>query len=121
MRLGDSIDGHLVSGHIDGVGTITRLEPVDSANVRWWVQYSAHARPWVVEKGSVALDGVSLTVNDTRDDLFSVMLIPHTLEITNFKHRKAGDRVNLEFDLVAKYVQRNLALQASAKGKTVNV
>ena len=105
MRLSDRLGGHLVSGHVDGVGTITAVKPVD-ANREIMVRFPAELGRYIARKGSIAINGVSLTVNVVTTDTFSVNLIPHTLAVTNLKDLKQGDRVNLEIDLVARYVER---------------
>ena len=101
VRLSDRLGGHVVQGHIDGVGEIVAGAPelvVRTADTRY-----------LVEKGSVAVDGVSLTVADVGDERFRVAIIPHTAAVTTLGRRRPGDRVNLEFDLFAKYVERLLA------------
>ena len=105
LRLSDRLGGHLVSGHVDGVGTVTAVKPVD-ANVEIVVRFPAELGRYVARKGSIAVNGVSLTVNAVATDAFSVNLIPHTLAVTNLKDLKQGDGVNLEIDLVARYVER---------------
>ena len=107
MRLSDRLGGHLVSGHVDGVGTVTAVKPVD-ANRELMVRFPAELGRYIARKGSIAINGVSLTVNVVTTDTFSVNLIPHTLAVTNLKDLKQGDRVNLEIDLVARYVERML-------------
>jgi riboflavin synthase len=105
LRLSDRLGGHLVSGHVDGVGTVTAVKPVD-ANREIMVRFPAELGRLIARKGSIAINGVSLTVNGVTVDTFSVNLIPHTLAVTNLKDLKQGDRVNLEIDLVARYVER---------------
>ncbi|HEX8802932.1 MAG TPA: riboflavin synthase [Acidimicrobiales bacterium] len=103
VRLSDRLGGHIVQGHVDGVGEV--VEPVPDLRVRM-------PRPllrYVVEKGSVAVDGVSLTVVEVLDDGFTVAVIPHTTEVTTLGRRRPGDRVNLEVDVTVKYVERLLA------------
>jgi riboflavin synthase len=105
LRLGDEIGGHMVSGHVDGiVELVTRDDFLDSASFTLRVP-SALAR-FIAVKGSVALDGVSLTVNKVDDDMFSVLIIPHTLQVTTFGTLGPGARVNLEIDQLARYVAR---------------
>ena len=108
LRLADRLGGHLVSGHVDGVGTVTALIPVD-ANREISIRFPAELGRYVARKGSITVNGVSLTVNVVTTDTFSVNLIPHTLAVTNLKDLKQGDRVNLEIDLVARYVERLLS------------
>jgi riboflavin synthase len=105
LRLSDRLGGHLVSGHVDGVGTVTAVRPVD-ANREISIRFPAELGRYIARKGSIAINGVSLTVNVVTTDTFSVNLIPHTLAVTNLKDLKHGDRVNLEIDLVARYVER---------------
>ncbi len=113
LNFGASLGGHLVSGHVDGVGSVEDISP----NGEFWsfeISVEGAARsaiaPFLVEKGSIAVDGVSLTVNQVRDDesktYFSMVLIPHTMTITRFKQLNVGDRVNLEADILAKYANR---------------
>jgi riboflavin synthase len=102
VRLADRLGGHLVQGHVDAVGVI--LEP--SPDLR--VSLPDPLRRYVVEKGSITVDGVSLTVVELTHDGFTVAVIPHTAEVTTLGSRARGDRVNLEVDLVAKYVERLL-------------
>jgi riboflavin synthase len=107
LRLSDRLGGHLVSGHVDGVGTVTALIPVD-ANREISIRFPAELGRYIARKGSITVNGVSLTVNVVTTDTFSVNLIPHTLAVTNLKDLMQGDRVNLEADLVARYVDRIL-------------
>lgn len=102
VRLADRLGGHLVQGHVDGVGEV--VQPAPGLRVRT----PAGLRRYVVEKGSVTVDGVSLTVADTVDEGFTVAVIPHTAAVTTLGTRSPGDNVNLEVDLVAKYVERLL-------------
>jgi riboflavin synthase len=105
LRLSDRLGGHLVSGHVDGVGTVTAVKPVD-ANREIIVRFPAELGRYVARKGSIAINGVSMTVNVVTTDTFSMNLIPHTLAVTNLNDLKQGDRVNLEIDIVARYVER---------------
>lgn len=107
MRLGDRIGGHLVSGHIDAVGTVTSRADDDEWSKIFFSAPLVLMRQ-IVTKGSIAVDGTSLTVVDVSDSEFSVALIPHTLEVTTLGQLRSGDEVNLETDLLAKYVQRQL-------------
>lgn len=113
MALGDMLGGHLVSGHVDGVGIVREFSPVAES----WelvVEAPLHLARFLAYKGSVAVNGVSLTINKVTDVetgcLFSINLIPHTIEVTTLKNLKAGSRVNLEIDLIARYVERMLAV-----------
>jgi riboflavin synthase len=101
------LNGHFVQGHIDGVGTVLALTPADNA-VIMEIAAPAGLRRYLVEKGSVALDGVSLTVAEVRPASFTVWTIPHTRLVTTLGERAAGDRVNLECDLLGKYIERLL-------------
>jgi riboflavin synthase len=107
LRLGDEMGGHLVSGHVDGIAElVTRDDFLDSASFTLRVP-TALSR-FIAVKGSVALDGVSLTVNKMDGDMFSVLIIPHTLQVTTFGKLDAGARLNLEVDQLARYVARLL-------------
>lgn len=102
------LGGHFVQGHIDTTGEILAFEQV-KADHRLEITLPAEFARYVAFKGSIAIDGISLTVAELREKSFVVWIIPHTLEMTNLRRRKAGDAVNLEFDLLAKYVERILA------------
>jgi riboflavin synthase len=104
MRFQDRLGGHLVTGHVDGIGTITAIKPEGGFTV-FRFHVPAIINSLLVAKGSVAVDGISLTVNDCRRDGFSVAIIPFTLQHTNLRVRRVGDKVNLETDLIGKYVQ----------------
>jgi len=105
LRLGDALGGHLVSGHVDGVGTVTGLEPAGECYTLSIRAPMALAK-YLATKGSVSVNGVSLTVNSVMQDVFSINLIPHTLQETTFNHLEPGGQVNLEVDLLARYVER---------------
>ena len=107
VRLEDRLGGHLVQGHVDGVGTILSREPGDNWEVVG-VSLPEGLGRYVVEKGSITVDGVSLTVVDAGPDRFSISLIPTTLELTTLGRKQAGDPVNLEVDVIAKYVEKLL-------------
>jgi len=107
LRLADRLGGHLVSGHVDGVGEVAAVKPVD-ANRELSIGFPADLARYVARKGSMTVNGVSLTVNAVDEGTFSINLIPHTLQATNLKDLKQGDKVNLEVDLVARYVERML-------------
>ncbi len=98
-------DGHIVQGHVDGRGTVTAIVP-EGEGSRWSITVDDPLRPYLVEKGSVTLNGVSLTVAALTDEGFEVALIPHTLEVTNFATLEVGSSVNVEADVIAKYVER---------------
>jgi riboflavin synthase len=105
LRLGDELGGHLVSGHVDGIATITaRLDMGEATEFR--LDAPKPLARFIAVKGSVCLDGTSLTVNAVDGTLFSCLLIPHSLSVTTWGERKAGDRVNLEIDQLARYVAR---------------
>lgn len=107
MRLADRVGGHLVSGHVDGTGTVTRFIPAgDSMELD--IRAPGEIMRFIVTKGSVTINGVSLTVNRVTDNDFSINLIPHTLAETNLADLKAGSRVNLEVDMMARYAERIL-------------
>ena len=112
MRLSDRLGGHLVAGHVDGVGIVTRFERAasDGENVELEVEAPAELAHFIAGKGSIAVDGVSLTINGVAGRRFSVNLIPHTLAVTTLGSLASGARVNLEVDMIARYVAR---LQAS--------
>ncbi len=108
LRLGDRLGGHLVSGHIDGVGTIVGREPYGIAVV-FTIKAPPEVMRYVVKKGSIAIDGISLTVVDHESDGFCVSIIPHTAQLTTLGFKKVGDSVNLESDMIAKYVERMMS------------
>ena len=105
LKLGDTLGGHLVSGHVDAVGTV-RDRWEDARAIRLRITLPAALAPLVAEKGSIAVDGVSLTVNAAGPDSFDVALIPHTADVTTLGSLRPGDPVNLEADLIARYVAR---------------
>jgi riboflavin synthase len=108
LRVGGKLGGHFVTGHVDGTGEIVALEP-RGADHHLRVRAPAGSGRFLVPKGSVAIDGISLTIGEVTGDTFSVWLIPHTWSVTNLAGRRVGDRVNLEFDLLGKYVDQLLA------------
>jgi riboflavin synthase len=105
LKVGDELGGHIVSGHIDGVGEVLSAEPVNGS-VRWTFRVPDPLARFIAPKGSVAVDGVSLTVNEVRGPEFSVNIIPHTSAVTTFGFLRPGDPVNIEIDTVARYVAR---------------
>ncbi len=105
LRLADRLGGHLVSGHVDGVGRVISVE-VEARSQRWRFAVPVALSRYIAAKGSVCIDGVSLTVNDIADDSFGVNLIPHTIEVTTFRSNCVGDAVNIEVDIIARYVER---------------
>lgn len=112
LKLGDSLGGHLVTGHIDGVGKLHAREDDEDWSTCWFETPDGLSRQ-MASKGSVAIDGVSLTLVDVEQDRFSVALIPHTLKVTTLGGLRVGDPVNLETDVLAKYVERQLQWKAS--------
>jgi riboflavin synthase len=110
LRVGDPLGGHLVTGHIDGVGTVLQRQE-DKDWSKMWISFPSRHAGELVQKGSIAVDGVSLTLVDVQQDQFSVALIPHTLKVTTLGSRRPGDHVNLETDILGKYVARQLALK----------
>jgi riboflavin synthase len=105
LRLADRLGGHLVSGHVDGVGRVVEVEP-DARSQRWQFDVPAALSRYIAAKGSVCIDGVSLTVNTVADSTFAVNLIPHTIDATTFQYRRVGHAVNIEVDVIARYVER---------------
>jgi riboflavin synthase len=114
LRLGDELGGHLVSGHVDGVAEIVARQE-EAESVRFVFAAPAELMPFIASKGSVALDGVSLTVNEVAADRFGVNIIPHTLACTNFGAARIGQRMNLEIDMIARYVARLLGSAAAER------
>lgn len=104
LKIGDSIDGHFVFGHVDEVSTVQNIDVLDQTKILHF-SLSEEGMRFVVKKGSIAIDGVSLTVNEVSNSGFQVMIIPHTLEKTSFNDFKKGTRANIEYDMLARYVQ----------------
>lgn len=104
-RVGDELGGHIVSGHVDGVGEVIAVEP-EGGSRRVKVRVSRPLHRFIAPKGSITVEGVSLTVNEVEDDVFGVNLIPHTWEVTTLGTLFAGARVNLEIDMLARYLAR---------------
>jgi len=110
LKIGDRLDGHLVQGHVDATGTC--IQKKDKKGSREFsFSFPKEFNELVIEKGSIALNGISLTIFSVRKKSFSVAIIPYTFEITNLKELKRGDLVNLEFDLIGKYINRSIHLQ----------
>ena len=103
LKVGERLEGHFVLGHVDGVAVITKIEQKPK-EVKIWFKIPKKLKKYVVQKGSIALDGISLTVVDAKNDLASVCIIPHTMKITNFKTKKIGDKLNIETDVLGKYI-----------------
>lgn len=114
LTLADRLGGHLVSGHVDGLGTVRKFEPV-AESMELVVEAPKELARYLAYKGSIVVNGVSLTVNRVADSesgcAFSINLIPHTVEVTTLKHLKPGTKVNLEIDLIARYVERMLSFK----------
>ncbi|AXF19904.1 riboflavin synthase [Burkholderia pyrrocinia] len=121
LRAHDRLGGHIVSGHVDGLGTVSRFAPVgESHELR--IAVPRELGRYLAYKGSITVNGVSLTVNTVDDRAdgceFSINLIPHTIEMTTLRHLKAGDQVNLEVDIIARYVERMLSTTSQALSRT---
>ena len=105
LKLGDELGGHIVSGHVDGLAEVLSATP-ENGSTRWRFRVPADLARFIARKGSIAIDGVSLTVNDADQDSFGVNIIPHTAEVTGFATLQPGDVVNIEIDMLARYVAR---------------
>lgn len=105
LRIGDELGGHMVSGHVDGVGEAVSAT-AENGSTRWLFRVPKSLARFIAVKGSVAVNGVSLTVNEVQDDMFGVNVIPHTASVTGFGTMKPGDKVNIEIDMLARYVAR---------------
>lgn len=103
LKTGDRLEGHFVLGHVDGVGIIKKIQNKPK-EVQVWFEVPKKLSKYIVKKGSIAVDGISLTVVDVKNNLASVCLIPHTIEITNFKTKNVGDKLNIETDILGKYI-----------------
>ena len=123
LRLCDRLDGHLVSGHIDGTGTISNKKILDNAIVIVIEAPEALTR-YMIKKGSVALDGISLTINNCTNNSFEITIIPHTAKLTTIGFKKAGDIVNIETDMLGKYVERfmtkSVGTEKEATGSSIS-
>jgi riboflavin synthase len=113
VRLSDRLGGHIVQGHVDAVGTIVGKQPMGDGSMRVDVAAPLEVMRYVVEKGSITVDGISLTVAARHDDTFSIAVIPHTLAVTTLGPKEPNDPVNLEVDVVAKYVERLMETPAA--------
>jgi riboflavin synthase len=113
LRIGDELGGHLVSGHVDGLAWIVERRP-EAESVRFTFAAPIELMRFIAPKGAVALDGVSLTVNEVRENRFGVNIIPHTLACTSFADAQPGREMNLEIDMIARYVERLLGAAAPA-------
>jgi len=105
LKIGDELGGHMVSGHADGVGEAVSAT-AENGSTRWMFRVPKPLARFIAVKGSVAVNGVSLTVNEVKDDIFGVNVIPHTASVTSFGTLKPGDKVNIEIDMLARYVAR---------------
>jgi len=114
MAVGDRFGGHIVQGHVDGQGQILSLQQ-DEIAWRMTIKAPAELLKYMAPKGSITIDGISLTVVDVDESAFSVSLIPHTWKVTSMKQRKVGDLVNLEVDILAKYVERLLSVRTESR------
>ena len=114
MRLSDRLGGHIVTGHIDCVATVAERRE-ESGNIIFSFRIHPENCRYVIEKGSVAIDGISLTVNSVTSDSFSVNIIPHTVQMTTLRFKKPGDTVNIETDIIGRYVERLLAGAGSSR------
>lgn len=112
LRLGDEMGGHIVSGHVDGLATLESVK-ADGEAWRLTIKVPKALASYIAPKGSVALNGISLTVNEVEGDVFGVCIIPHTWKATNISHVKPGGKINLEVDMLARYVARILGKEAA--------
>ena len=115
LKVGDRLGGHIVQGHVDGTGEITELSRTGEA-LTIWIRTTPEIMRYIAAKGSISVDGVSLTVNELEVDRFRLTLIPHTIERTTLIAKRVGDRVNLENDIIGKYVERLLFGESTAAG-----
>ncbi len=114
MRVDGRLDGHIVQGHVDQTAVCTKVEELDGS-WKFYFEYDPGPKNITVEKGSISVNGVSLTVVDSEPNMFSVAIIPYTYDVTNFRNFKKGSIINLEFDIIGKYVARLLDLHFEAK------
>ena len=119
MRLSDRLGGHLVSGHVDGVGKISQ-RVTEGRSIRFGIGVPDELSKYIAHKGSVCIDGVSLTVNEVNDNEFSLQIIPHTLQETIFSEYSVGDDVNIEVDIIARYLERLLMSDEKTSGVTMD-
>ena len=103
LKVGERLEGHFVLGHVDGIGIISKIEK-QSNQIQIWIKLPKELSKYVIKKGSITIDGISLTVVDVLKDQFSVSIIPHTMQITNLSYKKVGDKVNIETDILGKYI-----------------
>ncbi|HEX7274947.1 MAG TPA: riboflavin synthase [Nitrososphaeraceae archaeon] len=107
LRINDRIEGHIVLGHVDGIGKIKDIVKIPS-ETKIWINVNKQIASLLVSKGSIAVDGISFTIVDVSNAAFSIALVPHTLAVTTFKNKKKGDKVNIEVDILSKYVAKLL-------------
>ncbi|MCB0309192.1 MAG: riboflavin synthase [Bdellovibrionales bacterium] len=113
LRAGDRMDGHMVTGHVDTTSQILDITSTsDGESKSVWIKLPKSFQPFVTNKGSISLDGTSLTVNDVLSDRFSVMLVPHTQKVTTWGQKRTGDLLNVEFDVLAKYIHQALKVRS---------
>jgi len=103
LKVGERLEGHFVLGHVDGVGIISKMEK-QTNQIKIWTKVPKELSKYIIKKGSVTIDGISLTVVDVLKDQFSVSIIPHTMKMTNLSYKKVGDKVNIETDILGKYI-----------------
>jgi len=108
LRLGDRLGGHLVSGHVDGIGKVLTVNPLGEF-YRFLIEIPETLAVYLIEKGSIAVDGISLTINKVIENSFELMIIPHTYQVTTLKRLKPGDLINIEIDMIAKMVHKWLS------------
>jgi riboflavin synthase len=113
MKVGDEYGGHMVSGHVDGIAIVTRIEAEGDAT-RFYLEAPQALSKYIAPKGSVCLDGTSLTVNSVEGNVFDVLLIRHSQEVTTWGQVQTGDRINIEIDQIARYVERYISRLAEA-------
>ena len=114
-QAGGRLGGHIVQGHVDGTAAVLAITPLDDGSFRYRFSLPADLAPYVVEKGSITIDGISLTVAALGADHFEIAIIPHTADVTNLGGRTPGDIVNLEVDILAKYVERQVEASLEAR------
>jgi len=119
LKLSDRIDGHLVSGHIDGTGTISSIERKSNALI-FRIAVLPGLAGDLIEKGSIAVEGISLTINRCTDKDFEVSIIPHTADITTIGYKKVGDEVNIETDMIGKYIKKILSKKSASKNDALS-
>jgi riboflavin synthase len=103
LKVGERLEGHFVLGHVDGVGIISKIEK-QTNQVQIWIKIPKKLSKHIIKKGSITVDGISLTIVDKLKDQFSVSIIPHTIQVTNLGYKKIGDKVNIETDILGKYI-----------------